>query len=87
MKVRLSLVSDVLRIVEILDDAKALLKSLEIDQWQDGYPNAEQIENDIKNKESYVVLNDENNIVATTMFTLKPDATYKKVIDGNWQIK
>ena len=86
MKIRLSLLSDVPRIVAILDDAKALLKSLEIDQWQDGYPNAEQIENDIKNKESYVVLNDENNIVATTMFTLKPDATYKKVIDGNWQI-
>lgn len=86
MKIKLSLAEDVPRIVEILNDAKALLKSLEIDQWQDRYPNAEQIQNDIKKQESYVVVNDENTIVATTMFTLKPDATYKKVIEGNWFI-
>ncbi len=86
MKLRLSTFEDIPRIVEIIDDAKALLKSLQIDQWQNGYPNAEQIENDIKNTESYVVINDENQIMATTMFTTRPEPTYKKVIDGSWII-
>lgn len=86
MKIRLSLLSDIPRIMEIINDAKALLKSLQIDQWQNGYPNAEQIENDIKNGESYVVVNEENQIMATTMFTLRKEPTYKKVIDGNWII-
>lgn len=85
-KIRLSSINDVPRILEIIGDAKALLKSLNIDQWQNGYPNQEQIENDISNGESYVILNDENTIVATTMFTLRPEPTYKKVVDGKWII-
>jgi len=84
MNIRFSTLTDVPRILEIISDAKTLLKSLQIDQWQNGYPNAEQVENDIKNGESYVVINDEDQIMATTMFTTRPEPTYKKVIDGNW---
>ena len=86
MRIQLSKPTDVSRILEIIDDAKALLKSLGIDQWQNGYPNQEQIENDIANQESYVILNDEGTIVATTMFTTRKEPTYKKVIDGEWII-
>ena len=75
MKIRLSVLNDVPRILEIIDDAKALLKSLNIDQWQNGYPNATQIENDISNNESYVIVNEEDTIVATTMFTLRKEPT------------
>lgn len=84
MKIRLSKIEDIPQIMEIIKDAKALLKSLEIDQWQNGYPNAEQVENDIHNKESYVVFNDDGKIVATSMFTSRKEPTYKKVIAGNW---
>ena len=66
MKIRLSVLNDVPRILEIIDDAKALLKSLNIDQWQNGYPNAAQIEKDISNNESYVIVNEDDTIVATT---------------------
>ena len=86
MIIRLSTLNDVSRIMEIIEDAKALLKSLHIDQWQNGYPNVEQVENDIKNEESYVIVDDKNTIMATTMFTTRPEPTYKKVIDGNWII-
>lgn len=86
MKIRLSEHKDISSIMIIIDDAKALLKSLHIDQWQNGYPNAAQIENDIKNGESFVVVNDENTIIATSMFTLRKEPTYKEVIDGNWLI-
>lgn len=86
MRIRKSTLADVARILEIINDAKSLLASLKIDQWQNGYPNAEQVENDIKNGESFVIVNDENTMIATTMFTTKPEPTYKKVIDGNWII-
>lgn len=86
MKIRLSTDQDIPRILEIIDDAKLLLRSLDIDQWQNGYPNQEQIKNDIQNKESYVITNKDNVIVATTMFTLRPEPTYKKVFEGEWII-
>ena len=86
MKIRLSKIEDVPEIMIIINDAKTYLASLKINQWQNGYPNAEQVENDIKNDESYVVVNDENQIMATSMFTLRKEPTYKKVIDGNWII-
>tara|TARA_R110002126_G_scaffold224174_1_gene369109 strand:- start:37376 stop:37891 length:516 start_codon:yes stop_codon:yes gene_type:complete len=86
MKIRLSEHKDISSIMIIIDDAKALLKLLHIDQWQNGYPNATQIENDIKNGESFVVVNDENTIIATSMFTLRKEPTYKIIKDGKWFI-
>jgi len=83
MKIRRSKTEDIPEIMVIINDAKTYLASQNIDQWQNGYPNTEQIENDIINKESYVVLNDDNKILATSMFTVNPEPTYN-VIDGNW---
>jgi len=85
MKIKLSTFEDIPAIIAIINDAKEYLASQKIDQWQNGYPNAEQVANDIKNNESYVVVNDENEIIATAMFTTNPEPTYK-IIDGNWNI-
>ena len=84
MKIQLSTFEDIPAIMTIINDAKEYLASQKIDQWQNGYPNAEQIENDIKNTESYVVVNNENTVIATAMFTLRKEPTYKEVIDGSW---
>lgn len=86
MKIRHTKFEEINEVIQIIDDAKTLLKSLDIDQWQNGYPNATQVKNDIKNKESYVVLNDDDVIVATSMFTTRKEPTYLKVIDGHWII-
>ena len=85
MKIQLSTFEDIPAIIAIINDAKEYLASQKIDQWQNGYPNAKQVENDIKNNESYVVVNDENEVIATAMFTTNPEPTYK-IIDGNWNI-
>ena len=85
MKIQLSTFEDIPAIIAIINDAKEYLASQKIDQWQNGYPNAEQVANDIKNNESYVVVNDENEVIATAMFTTNPEPTYK-IIDGNWNI-
>ena len=84
MNIQLSTFNEVPEIMLIINDAKAYLASQNIDQWQNGYPNAEQVENDIKNNESYVVVNDENKVMATAMFTINPEPTYKEIIDGKW---
>jgi hypothetical protein len=85
MKIQLSTIENIPAIMEIINDAKELLASLKIDQWQNGYPNTVQVEQDILKGESYVVINDENKIMATSMFTTNPEPTYK-VIDENWII-
>ena len=81
----LSTSDDIPNIMTIIEDAKGYLASQKIDQWQKGYPNVEQVKNDIKNSESYAVINDENQVIATAMFTINKEPTYK-VIDGNWRI-
>ncbi len=85
MTIRLSKTEDIPDIMIIIDDAKTYLASQNIDQWQNGYPNTEQVKNDILKDESYVVINDENQIIATSMFTTNSEPTYK-IIDGNWII-
>jgi len=86
MQLQRSTLQDIPAIMTIIDDAKELLASLHIDQWQNGYPNADQVENDIKNNESYIVVNDDNIVMATSMFTLRKEPTYKEVLDGNWLV-
>ena len=83
MKIQLSTFEDIPAIIAIINDAKEYLASQKIDQWQNGYPNTDQVANDIKKNESYVVVNDENEVIATAMFTTNPEPTYK-IIDGHW---
>ena len=54
--------------MSIIKDAQKYLAHLNIDQWQDGYPNQTQIELDIKNNDSYVIVNIDNLIIGTTVF-------------------
>jgi GNAT superfamily N-acetyltransferase len=83
MKIQLSTLKNIPKILEIIEDARVYLASQNIDQWQNGYPNREQIEKDILNGESFVVINNENKILATSMFTINKEPTYK-IIEGNW---
>lgn len=85
MKIQLSTIKDIPQIIEIIEDAKIYLASQNIDQWQNGYPNKTQVESDILKGESYVVLNDKNQIIATSMFTTNKEPTYK-IIEGNWLV-
>ena len=83
MKLVRSTIVEVPTIMKIVGDAQQFLAAQGIDQWQDGYPNEEQISLDIKNKDSYVVLNDVNEIIGTTVFTTKTEPTYKNIA-GEW---
>jgi ribosomal protein S18 acetylase RimI-like enzyme len=86
MKIKLSTLENIPEIMTIIKDAKELLASLKIDQWQNGYPNAAQVEQDILKGESYVVLSDENQVIATSMFTTNKEPTYQIIEEGSWKV-
>ena len=83
MKLVRSTLPDVPIIMSFIHDAQVYLASLKIDQWQDGYPDEEKIELDISNNDSYIVLDDTETIIGTTVFTTKKEHAYKS-IKGQW---
>lgn len=72
--------------MRIVEDAQQFLAELEIDQWQDGYPNNAVLLNDINNKESYCVIDEDGQMMGMTMFSTRPEKTYE-TIDGSWITK
>lgn len=85
MRLKKSTNKDILSIMKIVSDAQKYLASLNIDQWQDGYPTKEQITFDINNNDSYIILKDDK-IIGTTMFSTLGESTYKN-IEGEWLTK
>ncbi len=67
----------------IIQDAQAYLKGQGIDQWQNNYPNMETINDDINNKYSYVLSN-ENEILGTIVVIFADDITYHSIYEGEW---
>ena len=83
MEIRLAFPNEVDAIMQVMEDAKKCLADAGSDQWQNGYPNEEVINNDIENGESYVML-DENNIIATTVISFTKEKSYENILDGKW---
>ena len=97
MNFRKSRMEDVDRILELIEKAKSSLKEMGIDQWQNGYPNREKIENDVNKGISYVLeiekastektdfdKNSSKKIVATIVLSPEPETAYDN-IDGSWK--
>ncbi len=74
--------SDIPEIVKIAEGAKKYLKAQGLSQWQDGYPNDESFEDDIKNGYLWTFSEDEK-VVSLMAIIAGDDASYAK-IDGKW---
>lgn len=83
MEFRKSAIKDIDEIMRIINEAKLYFKENNINQWQDGYPNKDVILNDIKNEESFVVIND-NKVIGTVVISFKGEKTYNKIYEGTW---
>lgn len=83
MEFRKSKIEDIPRMMEIVKQAQKYFKDKGIDQWQDGYPNEENLKNDILLNESYVILENDT-IVATTAISFRGESTYNKIYRGKW---
>jgi len=80
---RKSNAQDIDKMMDIVNDAKSLLKSQNINQWQSGYPNRLLLEQDIRDGIGYVLC-DGGDIVGMCAITFGADESYYK-IDGHWK--
>ena len=74
---------DLKSVMEIFHQAQVALKSMNVDQWQNGYPSQKIIKADIKNNISHVVTLD-NIIVATAAIFIGHEPTYDNLYNGVW---
>ena len=80
-KTKLEEVSDIMRMI---DQAKAYMKAQGIDQWQNGYPNAEAFEQDIEKGYSSV-MEDDGKVIGTMAVIFDGEPTYDKIHEGAWK--
>ena len=88
MTIRKTTAADIDEIVPILEEARRTIAALGINQWQDGYPNREAIEDDLARDRSYVLVKDGDVRVGQVIgtFALIPDGEplYDVIENGHW---
>ena len=73
MEIRLAFPNEVDAIMQVMEDAKKCLAKSGSDQWQNGYPNADIIIDDIISGQAYVAV------------TKSPEEAYEAIYEGSWQ--
>ena len=72
-------------VMSIYDQGRQYMrKNGNMEQWKDNYPPEQLIIDDINNNDSYVVEDDNGEIVCVFAFLKGPDITYNKIYNGNW---
>ena len=84
MEIRLAFPNEVDAIMQVMEDAKKCLAKSGSDQWQNGYPNADIIIDDIISGQAYVAL-EEGELLAYAAVTKSPEEAYEAIYEGNWQ--
>lgn len=86
--IRLANKKDLDSILKIVEDARVLARSLGSKQWlgNDGYPNKDTFEQDIKNNQLYV-LQIKDTPIAICVISRIAEPTYKKIYQGSWLTK
>ena len=83
MEIKKTDIADIDAIMPIFDEARATIATLGIDQWQNGYPSREVIENDVKKAQSYCVLVG-GEVVGTFALIDDGEPTYDEIFGGKW---
>lgn len=81
--IRKAEIEELLQIMSIVADAQLSLRELGIDQWQDGYPSKEVIEEDIASGVGYVYLL-EGKVVGYAAIVLSGEVAYGQIPDEGW---
>ena len=84
MFLRRTTVDEISAVFDIIEQAKARIAGLGIDQWQTGYPDRAVIEGDVACGKSYVVVDDDGAVLGTAMFDAQGDPAYDELIEGAW---
>ena len=85
IKIRKTDITELNTLMDIFEQGKHIMrKDGNMKQWTGGYPTEEIINKDIENGNSYVCLDEEQNIVGTFAFIQGNDPTYVQIYDGEW---
>ena len=74
---------DIDTLMPIFEEARKTIASLGIDQWQNGYPSRQVIQEDVKLMQSYFVTSD-GETVGTFALIEDGEPTYDRIFDGAW---
>ncbi len=84
MEIRKAVHADLDEVMDIYEAARGIMRSSgNVNQWVNGYPQRDVLEQDINRGELYVAESD-GKLCAVFMFTLRDDPTYAYVEDGAW---
>ena len=84
MEIRLAFPNEVNQIMQVIEGAKKCLAEAGSTQWQNGYPDADTIIEDIISGQAYVALA-EGELLAYAAVTKSPEKAYEAIYDGNWE--
>ena len=84
MEIRLAFPNEVDAIMQVIERAKKCLAEAGSTQWQNGYPDADTIIEDIISGQAYVAL-EEGELLAYAAVTKSPEKAYEAIYDGNWE--
>lgn len=83
--IRKSTLQDIPAIMHLLECGRQKMRqSGNMEQWTNGNPKQSLIEQDIRNGNSYVVEEENREIIATFAFIEGPDPTYHNIYEGEW---
>ncbi len=84
MEIRLAKLEEIDKIKEIYSLAKSFMDDCgNAGQWVNNYPQKELLQEDVKNEQLYVCV-DESKIVAVFCFFVGNEPTYDKIYEGEW---
>jgi len=67
----------------LIGQAQAFLSHLQINQWQNGYPSQEIVEQDIRDGNAWI-LEDSTALIAMVVVSFDVEPTYLQIYDGAW---
>lgn len=83
MKLIKSETKDIGAIIKIIKQAQSYLKDQNISQWQNNYPNEDNIKEDIRKDSSYILVHGED-IIGTVALSFDGEPTYDYIYKGTW---
>lgn len=81
--VRLATNQDLATMMHIINEGKQALAADQIPQWQDGYPQAPDLQKDIDAHNAWLLIVD-GQIAGTATLLTHPDPNYAKIYGGHW---
>lgn len=83
MELRRAVAGDAAEIMPVIEDAKKYLAANGVDQWQDGFPERRDIEEDIATGNAFVFC-ENGSVEAFVLFGEGPEPAYGGIYDGHW---